>query len=140
MLKALLIAILAAAAVPAVAGQDEDAVKGVLMAEFDKPDAGLVVDPVVVSGDHAIADWTQASSGGRALLRRGQHGWDLILCAGDGIRSADALRLAGVPAADAASLADRLASSELSLPGERLALLSSFDGIVRMEEGAHAHH
>ena len=140
MLKALLVSLVTAAAVPAFAGQDEEAVKAVLMAAFDKPDARLMVEPIVVSGRYAIADWTQVSTGGRALLRRGHHGWDLILCAGDEIRSPDALKLAGLSSADAAGLATALAGSEASLPRERLAVLSSFAGIVRMGDGNHAHH
>jgi len=140
MLNALLVALVTIAAVPAFAGQDEEVVKGVLMAAFDKPDARLVIEPIVVSGGYAIADWTQVSTGGRALLRRGHHGWDLILCAGDEIKNPDALKLAGLSTADAAGLAAALASSEGSLPRERLARLSSFEGIVRMGEGNHAHH
>lgn len=140
MLKALLVSIVSVAAVPAFAGQEEEAVKAVLMAAFDKPDARLMVDPIVVSGDHAIADWSQASTGGRALLRRGHHGWDLLLCAGDEVKNPDSLKLAGLSTEDAAILAAALARSEASLPRERLALLSSFEGIVRMGEGAHAHH
>jgi hypothetical protein len=50
----------------AVAGADQDAVRDVLMATFDKPEVHLVVDPVVVSSAHAIADWTQGATGGRA--------------------------------------------------------------------------
>ena len=140
MLKALLVALVTVAMVPASASPDEDAVRGVLMTAFDKPEARLVVEPIVVSGGYAIADWTQVSTGGRALLRRGHHGWDLILCAGDELKNPDALRLAGLSTADAAGLAAALASSEVSLPRERLARLSSFEGIVRMGEGNHAHH
>ena len=140
MLKSLLVSTFIVAAVPAFAGQDEEAVKGVLMAAFDKPDARLVVDPIVVAGNHAIADWSQASKGGRALLRRGHHGWVLVLCAGDEVKNSESLKLAGLSTADAVGLAAALASSEASLPGERLALLSSFEGIVRIGERNHAHH
>jgi hypothetical protein len=37
---------------------------------FDKPNETLSVGPVVVSGNHAVADWAQGDMGGRALLRR----------------------------------------------------------------------
>jgi hypothetical protein len=108
-------------------------VRAVLMAAFDKPEARLVVDPVVIAGAHAIADWTQGAQGGRALLRQGAKGWALVLCAGDGIKDPKALQLAGLPAGEAAELAQRLAAAERPLPAERLALLSSFEGIVRMD-------
>ena len=34
---------------------------------FDKPGVTLSVSPVVVAGDHAIADWSQGEMGGRAF-------------------------------------------------------------------------
>ena len=37
---------------------------------FGKPNETLSVEPIMVSGDHAVADWTQGEMGGRALLRR----------------------------------------------------------------------
>lgn len=117
----------------AVAGADQDAVRDVLMATFDKPEVHLVVDPVVVSGAHAIADWTQGATGGRALLRHSANGWRLVLCAGDAIKDPAALRLAGVSSSDAAELVAALAASEQQLPRDRLALLSSFEGVVRMD-------
>jgi hypothetical protein len=42
--------------------------------------------------------------GGRALLRRKGQDWELILCAGDGIKSRDALAKVGIPLQDAAAL------------------------------------
>jgi periplasmic copper chaperone A len=136
MRKHLVVAAALVAATSARAGQDEDAVKTVLMTAFDKPETRLVVDPIVVSGTYAIADWTQGAHGGRALLRQGAKGWALILCAGDGLKDPQALKLAGLAAAEASDLTARLAASEQSLPGERLALLSSLEGIVRMDDPA----
>ncbi|WP_315763457.1 copper uptake system-associated protein [Bradyrhizobium sp. SZCCHNS2005] len=138
-LKVMMAAALLVRADAAFAGADQDAVRDVLMAAFDKPEARLVVDPVVVSGAHAIADWTQGATGGRALLRRGAKGWSLVLCAGDGIKDSAALKLAGVPAPEAAELVAALIISEQELPRDRLALLSSFEGVVSMD-GAHPYH
>ena len=136
MRKRLMIVAALAAATPALAGGDDDAVRAVLMSAFDKPEARLVVDPVVISGTHAIADWTQGAHGGRALLRQGSKGWTLILCAGDGIKDPKALQLAGLSAAEASELTARLAAREQSLSAAQLARLSSFEGIVRMDEPA----
>ncbi|WP_316229572.1 copper uptake system-associated protein [Bradyrhizobium sp. SZCCHNR1070] len=132
-LKALMAVASLVRADAAVAGADQDAVRDVLMATFDKPEAHLVVDPVVVSGGHAIADWTQGATGGRALLRHSASGWRLVLCAGDAIKDPAALRLAGVSSSDAAELVAALAASEQQLTRDRLALLSSFEGVVRMD-------
>ncbi|MGL6060631.1 MAG: copper uptake system-associated protein [Bradyrhizobium sp.] len=122
----------------ASAASDEDAIRKLLMTSFDRPDSRLAVDPVIVAGDHGIADWTQGKLGGRALVRRKAGQWMIVLCSGDGIKSEHAMRLAGVPASDAAILADNLALAEKSMPAERLGLLATFEGTVMMgADGGH---
>ena len=102
---------------------------------FDRPDARLTVDPIVASGDYALAGWTQAETGGRALLRRKNEAWVIILCAGDAIRTADALVKVGMPARVADDLAKALAQAESKISPERLAMFSRFDGIMMIDEG-----
>ena len=65
--------------------KDAEAIRHVLMATFDKPEARLQVAPVVVVGRHALAGWAQGDRGGRAMLY--QHGgqWQVALCSGDGL-------------------------------------------------------
>ena len=92
------------------------AIADLLHGLFDKPGVTLTISPVVVSGDHAIADWAQGDTGGRALLRRKQGVWAVTLCAGDAIKSIQALRTAGVPEPDAIKLAQDLAAAN---PGSR---------------------
>jgi hypothetical protein len=122
----------------AASPEDEVAIKRLLHTAFDRPEARLVIEPVVVVGDHALAGWSQAEMGGRALLRRRGGTWSLILCSGDGIKSADALRHAGVPGGDAASLAAKLSDAEARLPKERIALFATFEGTVMMNaDGSH---
>jgi hypothetical protein len=111
---------------------DAEAIATMLHAMFDKPGTTLEVAPVVVSGAHAIADWSQGDLGGRALLRRNGASWNLVLCAGDAIRSREALVQAGVPPDDAGPLEGNLASAEQALSPEALARFSRFDGIVMM--------
>jgi hypothetical protein len=94
---------------------------------------------VVVAGDYAIADWSQGEMGGRALLRRKQQ-WSLILCAGDGIKSRDALVKAGVPADDAARLEQQLNSAEARLGSDEIAIFSKFEGLVIMDGSADRPH
>jgi hypothetical protein len=67
----------------------------------------------------AIADWAQGEMGGRALLRNDHGAWTIILCAGDRIKTRDALVKAGVPLADAERLEKDLASAEAGLSPER---------------------
>jgi hypothetical protein len=105
----------------------------VLHGMFDKPGGTLTVSPVVISGDFAIADWVQGDMGGRALLWRKQGVWVLTLCAGDGIKSLEALRTAGVPQQDAVLLEQNLAAAEAALGPERVAMFSRFEGLVMMD-------
>lgn len=110
-------------------------VRQLLMATFDKPDSRLTVDPVVVSGDIAIAGWTQGETGGRALLRRAHGQWAIVLCTGDQIRDPATLRHAGVPERDAQAILVALAAAEKSVSKERLAQLARFDGVMMMQAG-----
>ncbi|HTO60255.1 MAG TPA: copper uptake system-associated protein [Bradyrhizobium sp.] len=114
---------------------DQAAVVKLLHGMFDRPGAALLVAPVVVSGSHAVAGWTQGETGGRALLRKKDRDWVLILCAGDGIKSRDGLVKAGVPSADAALLARDMISEEAKLPAQQVAMFSRFEGIMMMESG-----
>jgi len=122
------------------AGPQETAISAMLHAMFDKPDAKLTVSPIVVSGDHAVADWAQGDMGGRALLRRSHNEWNIVLCAGDEIRTQDAMVKAGVPADDASRLAHDLASAEASLDPKQRDQFSKFEGLMMMDRESKHHH
>ncbi|MEY2689537.1 MAG: hypothetical protein RL375_3736 [Pseudomonadota bacterium] len=117
---------------------DLPAIRHVLMATFDKPEARLSVDPVVVVGTHAVAGWSQGERGGRALMRRGADGWQIVLCAGDGLKQASVLRDAGIDGPSADRLARELASAESRLSADQRARFASFEGVVKMD--AHGNH
>jgi len=132
------LAILCSLIGPAFAGPDEDGVRHLLHSTFDKPDTKLVIEPVVVDADHAIAGWTQGDMGGRALLRRKGHYWQIVLCSGDQLKSTETLTLVGLPPAAAKALAGKFMKAETATDPKRLALFSRFDGIVMI--GADGHH
>lgn len=139
-------AVIASASLGATAADgtaDQASIRRVLMTTFDKPEARLSVDPVVVIGDHAVAGWTQGERGGRALLLRHATEWRITLCAGDGLKQAKTLREAGIAPSDADALAKGLAIAEGKLPAAQRAKFSTFDGVVRMDAtGQHppVHH
>lgn len=112
---------------------DQAAIQKLLMATFDKPDARLTVDPIIVAGDIAIADWTQGEMGGRALLRRKNDAWILTLCSGDSLKDPQALQTFSLSPTQAQALVEALASAEARLDPARLAKLASFEGVVRMD-------
>lgn len=129
------------------AGPDETAVRAVLMAQFDKPEARLQVQPVVVVGQTAIASWVQQERGGRALLFRKQGQWHIAACGGDGFKDARALQDAGVSAQDARALVQALNDEEARLPAGQRAKFSTFQGVLPLDatgthppHGAHPHH
>ncbi|MCK1326358.1 copper uptake system-associated protein [Bradyrhizobium sp. 156] len=137
---AMVFVLLASAAVLAAEAGAEPEIEGLLHGMFDKPDAVLTVSPIVVGGGFAIADWTQGEMGGRALLRRKQASWVIMLCAGDGIRSREALRQAGVPQQEAISLERDLAAAESKADPQRVAMFSRFEGMVTMDSTSHRPH
>ena len=112
---------------------DQASIARLLHSMFDKPGATLSVSPVVVSADYAIADWAQGDMGGRALLRRKQQEWSLVLCAGDGIKSREALTKAGVSVESASQLEQQLATAENKLTPVEVAMFSRFEGLVMMD-------
>lgn len=124
---------LALAACAADVSRDKVAIADLMRTMFDRPDARLNAAPIVVSGDYAVADWTQGDAGGRALLAHSDAGWRLVLCAGDALRSVDELVSLGVPATDAAALARDLSAAERREPPTRLAVMAAFVGVVRMD-------
>lgn len=126
---------------PAAADQsDADVIASTLHGMFDKLGLTLKIEPVAVSGNHAVADWAQAEMGGRALLRRKDGDWALVLCAGDQIKAASAMVQAGVPQADATRLSESLAAAEAKLDPKDVAMFSKFEGLVMMDARSQQHH
>lgn len=126
-----------AMAVASCSGQGDEqgdiaAIEAVMRASWDRPEAPLDAGPIAVSGDYAVADWTQGDMGGRALLRR-DDSWKVALCGGDSLCTAEGLQGVGVPREDAQGLEAGLARLEANVAAGRLESMSRFAGIVRME-------
>ncbi len=125
---------------------DEAAIAAVMRATWERPDAPLGAGPIVVAGDRAVADWTQAAKGGRALLERRQAGWAVVYCGGEILRRRDGLKALGLDNAVATELASKLAHAERDVELSRLRAMAKFSGLVRMPEqttdstAAHATH
>lgn len=122
---------------PAFAHDDTDpptAIRAVIHEMFDRPDAELVIDPVVVVDGFAVAGWTQGEMGGRAFLKEHHGHWTLVLCSGDQITSAEALAASGVPPETATRLAAEITAADATVDAARLAMFASFEGVVTMDE------
>ena len=119
---------------------EDKAIAHVMKKQFEKPDAPLQVAPVSVEGDYAVAGWIQHGRGGRALLKKEKAQWTIQLCGGDGLLQASALSMTGMSQAAAGRLAAKVAAAEKKLTADQRRQLSLFDGIVKVEGGAHAAH
>lgn len=117
--------------------QEATSIRHLLHSMYDKPGSNLVLDPVVIQGDVAIVGWTQGEMGGRAFLRQKNGEWVLVLCSGDGIKSAAALETLGLTKAEAAALLGSLAEAESRINPRRRAMFSHFSGTILMDTASH---
>jgi hypothetical protein len=119
-------------------GNDAHDISAAMKKQFDRPDAQLVVEPVTVVGDYAVAGWTQTGKGGRALLQKDKHGWSISVCAGDGLTRADVLKTTGMSAGNADKLSKAVTAAESKLSKDKLQQFASFEGMVKVD-GAASH-
>lgn len=119
--------------------QSDDAgvLSSIMMKTWDRPDARLTVNPVVIEGDAAVAGWTQEDRGGRALFRKRAGTWTMILCAGAALRDEKGLVTAGLPQDLARKLSAAVVKAESALPKSAVQAFDSFEGTVMMGEGGH---
>lgn len=122
-----------------LAARDATEITAVIKRTWEKPGAPIRVAPVSIAATYAVAGWIEGSRGGRALLKKGT-AWAVILCSGDGIRTADGLRAAGVPSDVANTLEQKIAESEATVPEDDVARFSLFEGSVPVEDGTHQQH
>ena len=120
---------------------EQQSMQQLMRHNFERPDAPLDVGPVTVQGDHAIAGWLQDQRGGRALLRKGSHGWRVVLCAGDSLLDPATLRSAGLAEQDAQQLSQAVLQAESNQPVDRVKQFALFQGGVKVDkDAAHGNH
>lgn len=139
-MKSLLIILLAVSSAFATAAEptrDQAAISKLIHSIWDRPDSKLIVEPVTVVGDYAIAGWAQGEMGGRSLLHRERKSkWSVFRCGGDNIKDAATLTKLGIPADTAEQLIEQTIAAEKNVPKELRKKFSSFKGLVEMD-GAH---
>ncbi len=123
-------------------GSDDpaEAIPALMKAQFETPEMPLTVQPVVVDGEWAIAGWQQESRGGRGLLHKGEAGWYIHMCGGEGFKHAKNLAQTGMPHDVAMSIAASLKAEEEKLGSEVIAKFDSFEGVVEVGPGGHHDH
>ena len=135
----LILTFFAATCLSARADDGSEAARRLLFETFDKPEAHLFVDTVVVEGDAAVADWRQGELGGRAFLIRKGEAWSIALCAGDALKDSATLQRLGVSKLSAEAISRRLAAEERRLAADVVERFSRFDGMAAVEaDGGHS--
>ena len=115
---------------------DDAAIRASLTNRFDQPDAPLSMAPIVVEANYAIASWTQAGVGGRALLRKDGQDWVALLCAGKVLKDTKTLKDAGASETTATLLVKKLTNAEAALPSAQRAKYDAFQGIITLNDSS----
>lgn len=118
---------------------DKEAISATMKAIWETPDQPLAVEPIVLSGDYGLAGWVQGERGGRALLRKEDGHWVIVVCGGDSLKTVDVLESTGMDHHSAQSLAEGLAKAEATLPEAKLKLFASFEGLIKPDSAAGGH-
>jgi hypothetical protein len=134
---ALLILLAMITGVARAAPSEANRISHAMKAIWDSPEAPLVVEPIVIEGDYALAGWTQLTRGGRALLKSRHGEWNVHMCGGDGLNDVETLTMAGMSTEAAGRLVKNTSEAEAKLPAEVTAKLSTFGDNMVVD---HNHH
>ena len=121
------------------APSEADRISQAMKAIWDSPEAPLIVEPVVIEGDYALAGWTQQTRGGRALLLHREGTWHVHVCGGDGLKDIEALTMAGMSKEAAERLINEVNRAEGELPMEVREKFSTFGQNILVDKNHHAH-
>jgi hypothetical protein len=89
----------------------------------------VVVDPIVLRNDYAVADLVRGDIGARAVMQKRKGEWQVLVLAGQEARDAAYLVKAGVPQVEARALANLLVTSERQVPEEKLIKLERYAAV-----------
>ena len=133
---ALLITDVAAQQHPAVtqekAGTDLEQIHGYMKRTWHSHEHPLTLGPTQIAGDFAVADWWHQGKGGRAVFKRHNQHWQLILCGGAGILQSALWQQLGMTPAAAADFVRALQHAEQAVSATDKALLDAFGATVNM--------
>ena len=121
-------------------GSDAEQIEALLKAQFDRPEAPLTVAPITVQGTVAVAGWSQDGMGGRAFLRKDDHGWFVELCSGESLVLPATFQSMGLGRAEAEQLAAAVNGAEASTGADLIARLNAFEGTVIIGREGMADH
>jgi hypothetical protein len=122
--------------------QDSIKIRQLIGETFDQPDSKVAVDPLIVKGNYAIADWRQGDKAGRSLIIAEHGHWRISLCGGKGLKDTNELKSAGVPSETADQLVKELTAAEASLEPDAIRRFDEFGPTLDMSgrNTNHSHH
>jgi hypothetical protein len=109
-------------------GEEKVAIAQSLQTKYGAQDA-VVVDPIVLRNDYAVADLVRGDIGARAVMQKRKGEWQVLVLAGQEARDAAYLVKAGVPQVEARALANLLVTSERQVPEEKLIKLERYAAV-----------
>ena len=108
----------------------QEKIKELISKTFDQPKNPVKTNPIVIEGKVAIADWTQGQKGGRALLKRKHHDWEIIACGGAGLLEPSAISGMGISQKIAQNITSKIKDAEAKLSPQQVKQFDSFEGVL----------
>ncbi len=123
-----------------VAATDLAQIHGFMQKTWHSAEHPLKLGPTHISGDFAVADWWHQGKGGRAVFKRSQQHWQLILCGGAGILQSALWQHLGLTPAAADDFVSAMRRAENNLSAPEKALLDAFGATSKMQSGHEPQH
>lgn len=114
---------------------DLEQIQGFMRKTWHSSEHPLRLGPTHITGDFAVADWWHQGKGGRAVFKRNNQQWQLILCGGAGILQSALWQHLGLTPAAADDFVSTVRRAEHSLSAPEKALLDAFG--VTVVHGGH---
>lgn len=115
---------------------NEIAITEIMKKQWNKPNNPLLVSPVVIIDNYAVAGWSQGHRGGRALLKLHTGHWQ-VFCGDASLKSVTVLEQSGLSHHEATQLANAVEKSEEIASSDQLSLLDTFRGVVKVDTHHH---
>lgn len=128
------------AASQAVAGTDLQQIHSFMQETWHSAEHPLKLGPAHIAGDLAVADWWHQGKGGRAVFKRSNMQWQLILCGGAGILQSALWQHLGLTPSAADDFVRAIGRAEQSVSATDKALLDAFGATIKLHGGHEPQH
>ncbi len=110
---------------------DEKKIRHVINSTYDTPNGKVIINPIVINAEHALASWVQGNKGGRVIMNKNSHDqWEVVLCSGKAVLDSQFLQKSGITRPIADLLSKALTKKEATLSEKQRLQFDSFNAIV----------